>query len=556
MHRRTPFTHPLLLSILTLCILSSRASALVPSDLVVVYNRNLKASHAVASHYADRRGVPRSNLIGVDVPTSEEIYRTVYENVMLPPIRSGIARLQDQQRQPAVLLVYGIPLRVQDRVNTDLETAFEDVLVAKLGECQETIQQLARELDRLVPEGEAERPQVKPREGATKAEETLAQAAGSVSRALRYMATSRADGGEEEIRLKISSILIRLTGTSTAVKAFAEGLSLKREADRQELQRQILFKWNAILTREAAEKAFRGVLPDEALLRATSIRVTEGLLGELRYWRQLQIDYSAGETSAAVDSELALVLAESFQQARWLPNPFHDRYERLPFIEKIRRQTIRVCRLDGPTPKAAKRLVDVAVATEATGLKGIFYIDARGLKGKQTFGSYAWYDRHLLNLHKIPKDRADMKVVLDDSPELFGPGACPDAALYCGWYSLAKYVDSFRWQKGAVGFHAASAEARTLKQMGSQVWCKRMTEEGVAATLGPVQEPYLASFPLPDHFFPLLMSGEIPLLEVYFRTIPHVSWRQLLIGDPLYTPFKKTPSIRLPSESPAALVPE
>jgi hypothetical protein len=31
------------------------------------------------------------------------------------------------------------------------------------------------------------------------------------------------------------------------------------------------------------------------------------------------------------------------------------------------------------------------------------------------------------------------------------------------------------------------------------------------------------------------------LLEVYFRTLPSVSWRQILIGDPLYTPFKKNP---------------
>jgi hypothetical protein len=64
-----------------------------------------------------------------------------------------------------------------------------------------------------------------------------------------------------------------------------------------------------------------------------------------------------------------------------------------------------------------------------------------------------------------------------------------------------------------------------------------------------VEEPYLTSFPLPDHFFPLLMSGKLPLLEVYFHSIPHVSWRQILIGDPLYTPFKGKPAIRLPEKA-------
>ena len=68
----------------------------------------------------------------------------------------------------------------------------------------------------------------------------------------------------------------------------------------------------------------------------------------------------------------------------------------------------------------------------------------------------------------------------------------------------------------------------------------------MAATLGPVAEPYLLSFPLPDRFFPLLLSGQLPLLEVYFRTLPQVSWMQILIGDPLYTPFKKNPILIMP----------
>jgi uncharacterized protein (TIGR03790 family) len=68
-----------------------------------------------------------------------------------------------------------------------------------------------------------------------------------------------------------------------------------------------------------------------------------------------------------------------------------------------------------------------------------------------------------------------------------------------------------------------------------------MLEEGVAATLGPVDEPYLQSFPLPDKFFPLLMTGKLALVEVYYRTLPFLSWRQILIGDPLYRPFRKNP---------------
>ena len=49
----------------------------------------------------------------------------------------------------------------------------------------------------------------------------------------------------------------------------------------------------------------------------------------------------------------------------------------------------------------------------------------------------------------------------------------------------------------------ASSECATLKQKGSQVWCKRMLEEGAAAVIGPVDEPYVQAFPVPEVFFGL-----------------------------------------------------
>ena len=45
----------------------------------------------------------------------------------------------------------------------------------------------------------------------------------------------------------------------------------------------------------------------------------------------------------------------------------------------------------------------------------------------------------------------------------------------------------------------------------------------------------------------MLMSGKLTLLETYFRSTPHISWRLIVIGDPLYTPFKNNPAIDLDS---------
>ena len=85
----------------------------------------------------------------------------------------------------------------------------------------------------------------------------------------------------------------------------------------------------------------------------------------------------------------------------------------------------------------------------------------------------------------------------------------------------------------------ASAEATTLHNKDSQVWCKRMLEDGVCATIGPVFEPYLIAFPRPNEFFSFLMQGELSLVECYYRTKPFNSWMMTLIGDPLYRPFAK-----------------
>jgi len=128
-------------------------------------------------------------------------------------------------------------------------------------------------------------------------------------------------------------------------------------------------------------------------------------------------------------------------------------------------------------------------------------------------------------------------VVIDDKESLFEQGSNLDAALYCGWYSLAKYVDAFNWQKGSVGYHIASSECTTLKEPNSQVWCKMMLMKGVAATIGPVFEPYLGAFPLPEFFFGYLVDGYLSLVECYSLSSRFLSWQMVLIGDPLYKPF-------------------
>jgi uncharacterized protein (TIGR03790 family) len=240
------------------------------------------------------------------------------------------------------------------------------------------------------------------------------------------------------------------------------------------------------------------------------------------------------ETHASVDSELSMVLFKSYELYRWQLNPLNkDFNDYLNFRSMI----LMVSRLDGPSDTIAEGLVDKAISAEKTGLKGTAYIDSRGIRGDN---EYAKYDQSLRELAIFTRSKTNIPVVEEQTSQLFEPNSCPQTALYCGWYSVRKYIDAFDFVDGAIGYHIASFEATNLRDPNSSEWCPAMLRDGITATLGPVAEPYLHTFPHPKAFFEELYKGSC-LVEAYYHTKPFNSWQLLLIGDPLYQPFKKSP---------------
>lgn len=253
---------------------------------------------------------------------------------------------------------------------------------------------------------------------------------------------------------------------------------------------------------------------------------------------QLEIDYISGkETNASVDSELSMVLFGAYELYRWQPNALRVS----PLIGSLNNllswdsNTLMVCRLDGPDYSIVKGLVDKAIAAEKTGLTGVAYIDSRGFTGKDLYG---YFDQSLRDLALLTRLRTELPVKEERTKEIFAPGACPRTAIYCGWYSLKNYVDAFDFVDGAVGYHISSFEATDLRDPNSSQWCPAMLKDGITATLGAVAEPYLHSFPEPKAFFLELYNGRC-LVEAFYHTNPFNSWQLVLIGDPLYKPFKK-----------------
>ena len=254
--------------------------------------------------------------------------------------------------------------------------------------------------------------------------------------------------------------------------------------------------------------------------------------------KQVNLNARQRDPVASVDSELSLVRVENPPVHDWLENPYFIEFQKQK-TKYEKGQVLMVARLDGPDPATVKRIILDSLAVEKKGLTGTAYFDARWKKpkGNSALSGYALYDNAIHAAAKVTEKV--LPVVLNEEDALFQKGEAPDAALYCGWYSLAKYQDAFEWQQGSVAYHIASAECTTLKKEGSQVWCKRLLEEGVAATIGPVGEPYVQAFPFPQVFFGLLLDGDFSLVEAYYLSLPFISWKMVLIGDPLYQPFRQ-----------------
>ena len=200
-----------------------------------------------------------------------------------------------------------------------------------------------------------------------------------------------------------------------------------------------------------------------------------------------------------------------------------------------------VVRLDGPDLKTITRMVEDAIAAEKSGLEGPVFGDAQGMDGV----TGAAYGDATVRSAIDRLSGAGFDSTLDMKPESWkqpkgGVGEqAAGAAFYLGWYDLLNFQDIFGHQglaRGSIAWHIASQEAQDLWNPSGTGWCLNLMRRGVAVTLGPVHEPYVAAFPQGDIFVEALLSGA-SVAESYWLALPQVSWAMVVLGDPLYRPF-------------------
>ncbi len=238
-------------------------------------------------------------------------------------------------------------------------------------------------------------------------------------------------------------------------------------------------------------------------------------------------------TEAAVDSELALLAVGGHPVAAFVPNPVHHAADPSSLAAALR-QIIPVGRLDGPTLAHAKAVADSALSGERDGLAGRAYLD---LGGPHKQGDL-WLEQCLPELSalgfetEVERTRATLDV-----------DARSDAAVfYFGWY--ASHVNgpfaapNYAFRPGAIALHIHSFSASTLRSP-TQGWVGPLAARGVAATFGNVGEPYLEYTHQPQLLLRALVRGE-PLGVAALRSVNALSWKAMVLGDPLYRPFAIT----------------
>jgi uncharacterized protein (TIGR03790 family) len=479
---------------------------LQPDEILLITNKNSPDSQKLAAQYCQLRGVPPGQTVALDLPTDEEMPFETYETGVVAPLRRFLNEHQLQYKVKCLLTFYGVPFRIAARHNTPADDR-------ELAELKDLRTATARELEPALVQLEA------------KARELDASFKGGAGDSIPAL-LARAQAVNSAIAAQIPSIAD--ADQAAALRSLLQTVSGPAELDlsaREQLRVLQSIRWDS----RARSQLRHAMLADFGL---------SGLLRVL----DAQIEYFATDaTAAATDNELALLWWDYYPRRGWLANPLN-----LSFSGRSN-PTLMVMRLDGPDPATVGRMMQTSVDVEKTGIQGIIAIDARGLPpidAKGNLDPYGQFDQTLRNLAYLVRTTTDLKIKLDDQDLVFPAHSVKNVAFYCGWYSVQNYIPGCDFNRGAVGYHVASYELVTLHTPSTR-WVRGLLNDGVVATLGSVAEPGLEAFPKPDEFFPLLLTGKLTMAEVYWKTTPFTSWMMSFIGDPLYTPCKLHPPMKV-----------
>lgn len=237
-------------------------------------------------------------------------------------------------------------------------------------------------------------------------------------------------------------------------------------------------------------------------------------------------------TEASVDSELVL-LPQARRRLR-LAGPYANAFfgtTNAALLHPTNGIFI-VARLDGPSPRVARELVDKALAAETNGFWGYAYFDPRGLGNS----AYRKGDDWIKRAAETAREQG-FAPVIDDKPTTFPVWfPMPSIAVYAGWYDNAPSGPftrpSVEFMPGAFAYHLFSYSATTLRT--ASTWAGALLDKGATVTIGYVFEPYLDGSIDVGVFMSRWLAQGWTFGEAATAAQPVFSWQTTAVGDPLY----------------------
>lgn len=243
----------------------------------------------------------------------------------------------------------------------------------------------------------------------------------------------------------------------------------------------------------------------------------------------------SANNEAAIDSELNLMGVSQYVIGGPLPNPYFEKD--YAFVTHPGAYQLLVGRIDAPTFEHCQRMILDALDAEKTGLWGRTYVDFSKMGD-----NYALGDKWMKGIAEA-SIKAGMPTIVDQTKDTFVTNyPMTDAAIYFGWYTQHRngpfLNPEMKFKPGAIAVHLHSYSAAQLLNP-AQNWSAGLIDRGAAATLGNTTEPYLQISHNFEIFFDRLLKG-YSLIEAGSMSMNAISWQNIIIGDPLYRPFKVT----------------
>lgn len=205
--------------------------------------------------------------------------------------------------------------------------------------------------------------------------------------------------------------------------------------------------------------------------------------------------------------------------------------------------------LDGPTKEAVMKLIDRSMdVSRQTFITGDFFIDPYG---RQLTAADLQYQADILDFiaNEVPNLGLDSQVTVDIDDPYQEPTTASFShdSFYWGWFNPTYSQQLFLSQnerrvflynaddRSACNIHYY-VNGSPFDTNGSDFWCNIAIniEPGYASCAGSVDDPDSDAFLRPTPFFQALHQGA-SLGEAFLFASEFVSWKTVLIGDPLMT---------------------